>query len=138
MTDNMNICVDGQQYSGGQSDRITLQTSGSLFYKGDAWYVTYFERGEDGRETKVTLKLQPNRAVMLRSGTSRMEFSPGSDTLCNYDTGAGILQMYVRTHAVNSTLSSTGGHVELIYSLYAENDLLTKNDVRISLTPLYE
>ena len=136
----MNICVDGQQYSGEQSDRILLQTTGTLVQKESAWYITYLERAEDGAETKVTLKLQPNRAVMLRSGagSTRMEFCPECDTPCSYDTGAGILPMIVRTHAVIASVSSSGGTVELIYSLLAQNDLLSKNDVQITLTPLYE
>ena len=136
MTDNMNICVDGQQTCGSSSDRITLQTTGALFYKGNAWYITYSEHGEDGSSIQVTLKLQSDRALMLRSGSARMEFCPGRDTVCDYRTGAGTLTLLVRTHAVIASLSPSGGSVELIYSLFTEQELLSKNDVQILLTPM--
>ncbi|MGI6260743.1 MAG: DUF1934 domain-containing protein [Acutalibacteraceae bacterium] len=136
MTDNMNICVDGQQTCDTQSDRITLQTTGALFSKGNAWYITYSERDDEGGEIPVTLKLQPDRALMIRSGAARMEFCPGMDTVCDYRTSAGTLTLQVRTHAVIASLSPSGGSVELIYSLFAGQELLSKNDVQIILTPL--
>lgn len=136
MTDNMNICVDGQQICGTQSDRIMLQTTGALVRKGSAWYIAYSERDDDGAETSVTLKVQSNRALMIRGDTARMEFCPGEDTVCDYRTAAGTLTLQVRTHAVISLLSASGGSIELIYSLFSEQELLSKNDVQILLTPL--
>lgn len=136
MTDNMSICVDGQQTAGEQVDRIMLQTTGALFYKENAWYVTYTERAEDKSEIKVVLKLQPQRVMMLRGGSTRMEFCPDLDTCCDYGSPAGVLPLQIRTHAVIVSLSPSGGSVELIYSLFAQNSLLSKNDVQITLTPL--
>lgn len=135
MTDNMNLCIDGQQTCGEQSDRITLQTTGALFRKGDAWYVTYTER-TDGVDLPITVKLQSDRVLMLRGSLARMEFCPDRDTVCDYRTDAGTLSLRVRTHAVIASVSDAGGSVELIYSLFAEDGLLSKNDVQISLTPL--
>ena len=58
------------------------------------------------------------------------------DTVCDYRTSAGTLTLQVRTHAVIASLSPSGGSVELIYSLFAGQELLSKNDVQIILTPL--
>ena len=134
----MNLCIDGQQSADGQSDRITLQTTGELLCRESAWYITYSERCEDGSEEKITLKLQPDRVVMLRSGSGRMEFFPGTDTVCNYHTAAGFLPLRVRTHGISVSISASGGSVKLTYSLLTEGGLLSRNSVRITLTPLFE
>lgn len=135
----MDIQIDGQQQADGQSDRITTQTDGELQERGSAWYLSYVQREESG-DTKVIVKLESDRAVMLRSGagSSRMEFRPGTDTFCDYDTGAGVLTLTVHTDSVSGTVSPRGGRVLLLYSLSAQGMLLSHNQVEITFTPRFD
>lgn len=132
------ITVTGRQRLGSDTDRQQFRTTGRRLEKDRALLVTYDEIQEDRSRTHVSLKLSEGRAVMIRSGAAqtRMEFDPGRTTYCNYDTGAGILPLEIRTQTVSHLTNPREERIRLAYALYYDGGVLSHNEVTIRLVPI--
>ena len=68
------ITLVGTQNNDGEKDKIELITEGSMYKKGDAYYITYKESeltGMDG--TTTTVKVQDKKVTILRFGTNNTQ-----------------------------------------------------------------
>lgn len=132
------VSVTGRQYADGQTDEITNLVSGRLIEKNGARYLSYQEVSSDtGDVTNVTLKAEPHRVVMLRSGASKtsMTFLIGQDTFCEYDTGAGSFQFRIHTESMLVKFGNTEGRVSLCYTLFLNGEALSRNEVIVTVRP---
>ena len=92
------ITLVGTQNNDGEKDKIELITEGSMYKKGDAYYITYKESeltGMDG--TTTTVKVQDKKVTILRFGTNNTQliFEKGKHHVCCYDTMYGAISVGV-------------------------------------------
>ncbi|HEY8341524.1 MAG TPA: DUF1934 family protein [Calditerricola sp.] len=76
--------------------------AGVLYRRPEGWYIRYDEEHDDGR-VSTTLKVQPNRVVILRRGARTMEqaFVPGAVTSGTFGTPYGRVALTTRTRTVD-------------------------------------
>lgn len=133
MNESYLISVTGTQTGGGMRDQQSFSVPCALTDRNGVYYLTYTE--PSGR-VRVTLKMQRDRAVMLRAdGPTRMVFHPGRTERCDYVTEAGIIPMEILTHSMSVHITASGGDAQLRYALYTGGTLLSENEIEIRLRP---
>lgn len=130
MADRYRIFVTGTQTGDGTRDAQTFDAPCDYRVQHGVHYLTYTDPAARAR---VTLKLQPNRAVMLRSGGTRMVFDPARPTTCDYMTAAGVIPFEIRAHTVIVSLTDAGGSARLCYALRHGGALLSENEIAVRL-----
>ena len=132
------VTVEGCQQINNCSDSQKRECLGRFLKKGNFQYLTYLEHDpESGDTAQVTLKLDSNRLVMLRSGglSSRMVFTPEIDTNCRYHTDAGTFFFRIHTDTLSIQMESGIGNIFLHYQLLEHENLLSCNTVNITVRP---
>lgn len=105
----------------------TIHARGALQSRGEQFLLTYDEPSDDGMQ-KITVKLSPDKAVILRPN-ARMVIEKGISNLCAYGTVAGVLDFEFIGKRVNYELNEHGGKIELEYKI--ENRGQSVADARI-------
>ena len=130
------ITLVGTQNNDGEKDKIELITEGSMYKKGDAYYITYKESeltGMDG--TTTTVKVQDKKVTILRFGTNNTQliFEKGKHHVCCYDTMYGAISVGVWAQNVKIDLDDNGGEIFANYSIDVDNNLVGKNDFHMQV-----
>ena len=122
------ISIRGSQQMEDQEDQaLELVTGGKLTSgKNGSWLITYPESEMTGMEgTTTTFEISSDGAVTLhRQGTvgAEMRFQEGRKFESLYHVGQESMLIGVRANRVRSTLSETGGRVEVDYSIEIEHN----------------
>ncbi len=130
MAEKYRIHVTGTQFGGGTRDAQSFDAPCDYRVQNGVHYLTYTEPAQ----VRVTLKLGPDRAVMLRSGGTRMVFDPARATACDYVTAAGAIPFEIRAHEVTVCLTDAGGAAHLRYALHHGGALLSENEIAVRLS----
>ncbi|MCD8382605.1 MAG: DUF1934 domain-containing protein [Clostridiales bacterium] len=137
MTKDVIISIRGaQEYEGADNDAVQLMTAGQLTQKGDDYELSYQESEVTGMEgTTTTFQIQGPRVTLLRTGTvcSQMVFEEGRRHLSLYSTPYGNLEVGIATSRLDSSISPTGGNLEIDYSIEIDHALAGYNCFRISV-----
>ena len=127
MKKNVVVCVRGlQDYEDAESDSIELTTSGMMYEKESAIYITYKETDESGLgDTKTTVKVEENRVSIIRFGDSAVHliFEEGKKHVAYYDMGFGSLSMGVQTYSLTHSMGEHGGKINIHYAMEINNSL---------------
>ncbi len=121
---------------GEEAEPTELITRGAYYCRGGLKKFSYMESpltGLDG--TKTEFLIRPNEVVMNRTGTvtTRMVFNRGKKHRFLYGTPYGTLAMGISTSYIDSSLTESGGDLELAYDLDFENALLSRNRISINI-----
>ena len=121
----------------GAPDVIELVTAGR-YYKRDGHYYIRYEEGESGgfAGSVTTVKVDGERAVTLtrQGGTSsRLLLEQGRRHLCRYDSGEGLMMVGISGCRIHSALDETGGELQFQYMLDINAQLVSRNEVHISI-----
>ncbi|MDB5083281.1 MAG: hypothetical protein JWN30_167 [Bacilli bacterium] len=100
----------------GAIQTVQQEVEGSLNYAGNAWFIRYEEQaGEGTGPIAVVWKVDPNKALLLRTGemSMRQEFVQGAKKTGVYETPYGKFQMAVWTTGFQWVRAERSGTVRL-------------------------
>lgn len=138
MTDNVIISIKGKQlYGESAPDEMELVTAGSLVRDSRGGYTISYQESElTGLEgTTTVLRVDGGRVTLLREGNinSQMVFEEGRRHLSMYETPYGALSVGVKTRRLRSTVSETGGDLEIDYAIEIDNQAAGQNLFRMNV-----
>ena len=137
-TDNVVISIKGKQlYAESAPEEVELVTAGTLKRDGAGGYtVSYQETELTGLEGTVTkLHIRDGQVTLLREGSinSQMVFEEGRQHLSMYETPYGALSIGINTRRMRSTLSESGGDLEIDYAIEIDNLIAGQNLFRMNV-----
>ena len=99
-------------------ETIEINTTGEHFIKGKTSYLRYEEEHELGF-VKTTVKIAQNEVVVMRSGAVAMKqrFIEGIQTLTDYNTPFGKLQLETMTESLSYKTTEREGTLAVLYDL---------------------
>lgn len=121
-------------------DRKTYQTQaeGSLYPKGDAWYVVYKEGEENGLgSTLTTMRIERGSLTLIRQGetTMRQVLTKGEEQHGTYKTPYGTFELTTRASHLVARINERGGRVETMYNIRLGGEK-SRIELRMDVTPL--
>lgn len=102
----------------GESDKSTMQVSGTLEQEIGGFALRYTEQIDDA-QTQVLIRTDGRCAVISRTGAASVTFTlePNVPHDCEYVTDAGVIPMTVKDASVETNLSESGGILNMRYTL---------------------
>lgn len=119
--DKVKISIKSRQEApDGHVERLLREVEGRYFFKGGKHYLRYEDGQLDGQSrTPTTIKLSPDEMVVLRRGGVAVEqrFIPARETRAAYHAAGGVLELVMRTHALQAEFGEASGHARVQYHL---------------------
>ena len=132
------VKVRGEQTdTEGEKSRIEMVAEGRHYYRNGKHYVLYDDNVMDGAgRISTVLKIAPDSVVLLRSGavTQEQRFDARADSISQYQTPYGNLELAVRTEAVNVVYGTVSGQVDVSYALSVNGQAETQNELHIEIS----
>ena len=128
--------IGTQVHSDGTSDRMDFTTTGTFYLREGAYYIIYRESAVTGMEGVTTsLKIEPEKVTINRMGVAdyKQVFEIGFHHRSIYVTPQGSFYLAADTKEMEILLTEQGGHITLKYNLFAEEDLVSQNTLRIMI-----
>lgn len=132
------IDIKTQQTVDDQTDEIEFTTDGRFGFKEGSFFISYDESKllDVEGEVKTTVYVKPDNSVVLqRKGaySSKMVIEKGVRNSCFYVTPHGDLSLGVFGEKVITALSDNGGNIRMNYTIDSNLQLLSRNEVNISI-----
>jgi len=121
LTITVNSVIDNLDDAGlpdGDPEINIFTTDGTLTV-GDRGMRLSFEEENEGQKTTSALYLLKEKLLLQKRGAieSDMTFREGEESTSIYKVGPYSFDMLIRTKRIRSSLSESGGEVQLIYSM---------------------
>ncbi len=131
------IGIKSVQTGNGQTERMDFTTVGRMFQKDNHIFLRYQE-GEllnENEDVTTLLKIQDRQVMLQRTGDrqSRMLIEKGVRHQCYYQTTFGSFTIGVFGETIENALSKAGGRLYLRYTIDADAELVSRNEVEISV-----
>lgn len=131
------ITVIGIQGLDGNEETIELTTEARYGVKDGEILISYDEGemlGVKGVKTILRYKA-PDTVILKRSGAleSRLVIERNKRNCCRYDTGCGELLLDIIGEEMESRLDENGGTFSMSYRIDANNRILSKNRIKITV-----
>lgn len=130
--------VSIQRFQEEEPEITRFMTQGTLEVTEQGIRISYEETELTGLQgTVTTFFIEGNRVTLRRTGAveSCMVFSVGEMHQSLYDMGMGALMITVRTEALENTITSEGGTVQVRYGISIEEETAGVIEYRIDVTP---
>ena len=131
------ISIIGEQILDGESDKIEVLTTGNYMIKKDHCYIGYkeYEEKNPNDYSDNLIKVENDMVTITRKGTmkSQLMLEKGKRHQCVYQTPMGDLMIGVYTKSMKSTLTETGGTLEVSYTLDFNTDLMSENSFKVTV-----
>ena len=137
MTKDVIISILGNQnHLDSSPDEIQMMTTGTLTVTDRGYELRYEETEVTGMVgTTTVILIEGARVTLMRTGEicSQMVFEEGRRHHSIYSTPYGDLEIGIATRHLLSTVSQTGGTLEIDYSMEIDHGLAGYNSFRISV-----
>ncbi len=114
------IIVKTEINQGTEDENLELFTSGEHYVKDNASYLSYHEEHEYGK-VKTIVKFNSDEVFIMRSGSISMKqrFIPGTETITDYQTQFGTLQLETNTTSISvrTMEGKSSGIIKVDYEL---------------------
>lgn len=132
------LSIKGRQtYVDQEPDCIELVTEGTLEYRDGGWDIRYEESALTGLEgVTTTFRVLNDQVLLDRTGKlrSQMVFREGLRHDSLYQMEFGALMITVCAERVWAQISSTGGMIDLVYSIQVEQAAAGQIDYHLDIT----
>jgi len=130
------IAIDSR--IGGQ--RLSQETEGDWYAKGNHYYLRYPETLPDYGQTTTTVKLEPNAIKIIRHGDVRSDqtFVPGEKRRGYYENAGLRLELATRTMRWESDLTGGFGTVLWSYDLEVAGAQAQTCSVKLTIEEIQE
>ncbi|WP_052461897.1 DUF1934 domain-containing protein [Sporosarcina koreensis] len=121
------------RHPGQDTDFMELELAGTITEKGGRRYLRYEEK-QNAETVRTTIKLDPEDAVIMRTGAIRMRlpFAPGGTRPGTYANGPLALDLHVVTNELLLTEDHDRGEFRVSYDMHAEDGLLGHYELTIT------
>lgn len=135
MKHDIRISVLGIQDAGSGPEAILTKAFGAYDFENGIHKISYCELDENGTATDNLLFLEENKMQLSKSGSvaGHFMFAPNSKTTANYLTPFGEIVFVVETLSYNLCRKESLLNVQLIYRLYAGNELFSENTLTVQI-----
>lgn len=131
------ITIKGlQNYEEQEEDSIELVTHGKFYRKDEDYYIVYKESELTGLgDTTTTVKVEPNRVTVIRSGETRshMVFEEGEKHVSYYDTGVGALTIGITTRQITKSINDFHATLMIDYIMEINNSAIGENVFNVAV-----
>ncbi len=131
------ITVIDRHFAGGDEEPGCgeLRTACRIGAKDGAIIIEYTEILDGENDCRCVITLTEKRVTMIRSGVFRTTiiFENRKRNSCAYHTPYGEILIGVYTNALFSDMSESGGTLNLAYTLDNSGDLISENELKISV-----
>ena len=125
MNKSVILSLEGKQYYPGQEPEvIQLVTEGTMDFREDGWDICYEESDLTGLAgVTTTFRVEAGQVTLRRTGKLRSEmvFREGIAHDSLYQMEFGTLLITVCAKQIEAEICSTGGTVDLVYSVEIEH-----------------
>lgn len=131
------IKIKGTQGLEGQQEVMEFTTDGKMDFT-PRLITLFYDEGQmmEGAKIKTRLELSgASEAVIVRSGTmnSRLVVKKGVRNTCFYSTPFGEMTIGIFGETIENNLSESGGTLKLAYTIDSNSNLISKNEVFITV-----
>ena len=113
-----------------------FSTEGRYEFEDGSGVIVYMESELTGMEgTRTTIRFTPDGATLTRTGnlTGRMDFIPGERNSFLYETPYGTATVGLQTKVYKSTLTESGGTLDIEYVVDFDHAFVGTNTLHITI-----
>lgn len=137
--DKVLLKIIGTQRVDGHKEKIEMATVGAVEETGDAFIVSYDEQQEPPQmpvNVRLTVNKDGSAVELVRSGPfdSCLIIEKSKRNLCPYGTQYGDILMGIYGHMIDSEYAGDEGKFEFSYDIDINGVLLSRNEVKMTLT----
>lgn len=128
--------IGTQVYPDGREEKLDFQTIGSFLRRQGDYYIMYQESETTGMASVATaLRVEKNKLTLNRMGAAeqRQIFEPGVLHHSTYVTSFASIYLGALTEEIEIGLTELGGHITLKYNLFANDERVSQNTLRIMI-----
>lgn len=137
MHKSVRIQVKGTQvYPDGRVEKQDFQTIGSFYERQGDYYLIYQESEATGMAgVSTALRVEKHKLTLNRMGAAKQRqiFEPGVLHHSTYVTSYISIYLSALTEEVEIGLTELGGHITLKYNLFANDERISQNTLRIMI-----
>lgn len=125
-----------QRDENGRDEKIVLDTPGIYGEKDGVRYVSYEETQLAGLEgTTTTLRVYEDHVTLSREGSFLQEqhYAVGKQSISNYETPMGALEVMVTTREIEDTLKDGNGRIRLSYDVELKGFFQHLNEIVVDV-----
>jgi uncharacterized beta-barrel protein YwiB (DUF1934 family) len=130
------IIIRGRQ-DGSDHELITVKAPVTYHFQNNKHFARFEERDSQGLlVTKNILKIASNQVDIMKRGinNSHMVFRLDSLTKTNYHTPYGMMEFQIKTTDLDIKEAKDLIEVNLKYDLLSDNNIISSNDINITIT----
>lgn len=104
----------------GERRKFQVKAEGTMYRKGEAWYVVYREGEEQGLgSTLTTIRVEGKSVTLIRQGETVMKqpLVKGEEKVGVYKTPYGSFELTTRTSRLVVKMDESGGSLRAVYNL---------------------
>lgn len=136
---DVSIQLKTEVKQGGEKKDFFFDLTGQIVKIGDTLYIRYKEVLEEGQETPVTIKVEPDGKIQLiRSGELRMRLKFGyrERLETTYRTPYGLFEITTFTHNLRFSLKDqpVSGSIVIDYDLYSQSERVGEYHLELEFT----
>lgn len=127
-----------QRQKNGERQRFQTKAEGSLYPKGDAWYVVYKEEEAVGLGSTLTsVRIERGMITLIRQGETvmRQVLVKGEEQHGTYKTPYGTFDLTTRASQLTTRIDENGGRIEVMYNIRLAGEK-SRIDLRMDVRPL--
>lgn len=127
-----------QRSKNGERTSFQVNAEGTLYQKGDAFYLTYREEEATGLgQTLTTLRIEPRHVTLIRQGETVMKQSlvKGAEQIGSYKTPHGTFELVTRTSQLVVSMGARGGRLKAMYNLRLAGEK-SRIELEVEVQPL--
>lgn len=124
----------------GERESSTITVFGTMEYGNGTYTLEYDEQGEGFLGNHIRLEVvEPNLVTIFRTGLQSMELAieKGVRHACQYNTPYGSMLMNFYGTEVRSEMSVFGGTLSFQYTIDANGELVSTNQLHISVKEIF-
>lgn len=127
-----------QRQKNGERQTFQTKAAGTLYGKGEAWYVVYKEEEAVGLgSTLTTVRIENRTVTLIRQGetTMRQVLVKGEEQHGTYKTPYGTFELTTRASHLVARMGKQGGKLEATYNIRLAGEK-SRIELRMEVSPL--
>lgn len=124
----------------GESESSTITVFGTMEYQSGKYTLEYDEQNEGFLGSHIRMEVvEPSQINIFRTGLQSMEMAieKGVRHACQYSTPYGSMLMNFYGTEVQSDMSVFGGTLSFKYTIDANGELVSSNELHISVKEIF-
>ncbi len=130
------ITIRDRHFHGMENDDFgEITTACEVGVDGDSIVVNYYESIGEVNDCQTSIMIKKDRVTMMRNGIYRtgMIFENRKRHISCYETPFGEIMIGIYTNAMFVSFDEYGGEINIAYTIDTNGDLVSENEIRITV-----